>query len=270
MQKLDGLAAYHWALGDPHMSFSRTFRWTYTPTDYFHARISILTDVGKLTFDAGEATLVTPGSHDTVTRADLVAATAVVESGLNARRILVRRPYSLDSPAVVISHPDGTQHYRVYSEARFVEVSSVGVDFVLRNIFRRVIHDSKAERSARESRELEDITRTAVVSSTLRQMLRSYSNALDEPQNALIHLYEVQDAAKKHYGRDAQSRLGIDEGGWKLLGRLANDEPLHEGRHRGRKADSLRHATRDEISAAQHVALSILKAFARDHSTLQD
>jgi len=64
----------------------------------------------------------------------------------------------------------------------------------------------------------------------------------------------MRDALNKKFGRKAHNKLGITYGEWSRLGTLANDEPLMQGRHRGRHAEKLRNATEAELQEARSVA----------------
>jgi hypothetical protein len=85
-----------------------------------------------------------------------------------------------------------------------------------------------------------------------------------DPDNELVHLYEIRDAAAKHYGGKAPAlkALGIPQAEWNELDRLANAEPLREGRHRGKHNPGLRKATKEERTQARAIARSIIRAFA--------
>jgi len=86
----------------------------------------------------------------------------------------------------------------------------------------------------------------------LRRALLSYETALADPENALVHLYEVRDAVVTHFGSETNTRkvLGVSKTQWSDFGRLANDEPVREGRHRGKHSDLLRSATHKELEVA--------------------
>jgi len=68
----------------------------------------------------------------------------------------------------------------------------------------------------------------------------------------------------KLYGgeHEAKSVLGITSADWKMLGRLANEEPLLEGRHRGKKIEELRPATQEELAVARRIVCKMIQAFA--------
>lgn len=97
----------------------------------------------------------------------------------------------------------------------------------------------------------------------VRSLLKSYSAAMADPQNALTHLYEIRDALALKLGGDAEARstLGITKGQWSRLGYLANEVPLSEGRHRGQKIGQLRDATPAELDEARAIAKHMIQAY---------
>jgi hypothetical protein len=94
-------------------------------------------------------------------------------------------------------------------------------------------------------------------------LLASYSAAVNDPANELVHLYEIRDALKKHFGgeSEAQKQLSITASEWKRLGHLANG-PLQQGRHRGSFTQK-RPAARHELDEARAIARRWINAFAR-------
>lgn len=98
---------------------------------------------------------------------------------------------------------------------------------------------------------------------TFARMLRSYSAAVHDPEDELIHLYEIRDALQTHFGKKkkALSELDIHDEQWKRLGDISNDLPLTQGRHRGQNASGLRAATEDELNEARRIARSLIKAY---------
>jgi hypothetical protein len=99
-------------------------------------------------------------------------------------------------------------------------------------------------------------------------MFQGLVGAMDDPANELVYLYEVRDAAAKHFQKAtlAQKALGLSKSDWSRLGGLANDLPLKEGRHRGRMAGSLRNATETELGEARGIARYVVESFASRHA----
>jgi hypothetical protein len=139
------------------------------------------------------------------------------------------------------------------------------VDLVTTNASGEVIRDTRAERIAGHKRFIASLL-PKMSNGTMRAMVDSYRNAIDDPANELVHLYEVRDAAREHFKDEEAARkaLGISRNEWGDLGRLANDAPLKQGRHRGIHAPNLRDAASEELERARSVARKIIEAFAAD------
>ena len=97
-------------------------------------------------------------------------------------------------------------------------------------------------------------------------LLQSYDAAVKDPCNELVHLYEIRDALVNKFGHEANAKaaLAITNTTWSRFGQLCNDEPLNQGRHRGKKArEGLRDARTDELSEARDIARTMVEAYSR-------
>lgn len=119
-----------------------------------------------------------------------------------------------------------------------------------------VVHDAKAERLKLKATLGEKIHQHAT-NATLRRMLDSYASAIREPQNELIHLYEIKEAlhSAKVLGKMKMTKTELDS-----LTRLANNDPILEGRHRG-KHTVLRPATHAELEATRTTARELIARY---------
>jgi hypothetical protein len=238
--------------------------WSYEPKDFFEAPTTIALAAGDAVFDEGEVNYTLHAVTDTVP-ADLIDSTSdEVNTAFAVRRLLANRRFKLDGPNIVQIDAAGRRHRTLLAQAAVVAIAKVGVvDVVVTDAQGRTA-SLKAERIKQHTDFVAKLAPKVLKSPELRLMVQSCNAAQDDPANELLYLYEVRDAAKKHFGNETAARkaLGITKQQWQLLGRLANDEPLHEGRHRGSYVGSLRHATEAELNAARAVARSIIDAFA--------
>lgn len=94
-------------------------------------------------------------------------------------------------------------------------------------------------------------------------MLKSYSSSVSDPDNELVHLYEIRDAASTIFGSEnnARSKLGITNKEWSDFGLIANKRPLLQGRHRGSNAGALRQADADELETVRKIASKIVENY---------
>jgi hypothetical protein len=139
------------------------------------------------------------------------------------------------------------------------------VDFKITGPNGHVIRDTKADRVDDHTAMLDAVAPKIAGSPTLRAMLDSYSRAVDDPGDELVHLYEIREALSKHYCGETAARdaLGVNKTDWQRLGLLANVEPIEQGRHRGKHPLGRRPATSGELHEARALARRWIRAFAR-------
>ncbi len=237
--------------------------WHFSPPDYF-----------------GEATVI-PGHDCNVVidngKAEARLASAVYDADPSLRAVLHEKlkdrflthqffrhqPYELSKLSVAREYPDGRRDVEVelVGQGLKLSVGDVGVRIADRE--GSVLSDSKRERIDEEKMLAELISTYRRNDGVLDSVLNSYTAAVRDPDNELVHLYEIQDAIKtKFRGRSAALlALRIKSCDWQLLGRLCNDNSLRQGRHRGRSIDGLRDATEAELAEARGIARAMVKAY---------
>lgn len=238
--------------------------WNYTPADYFEAPIQAAYADAVLTFDAGTAIYTTRGAVRVRGRELLDAGMERLRAVLDVRRLLTNRTYVVTHTGFHTLRDDGSRDTTLFVESAHHMVFGDSIDLVAMDKDGNILRDSKSERIASQAVYVTELAARCADSPTLRAMVRSYGMSIDDPHNSLVHLYEVCDAAARHFGSqtDARNALGITKKEWSRLGQLSNIEPLAEGRHRGAHVSQLRAATSDEIREAQVLAKRILDAFA--------
>jgi len=99
----------------------------------------------------------------------------------------------------------------------------------------------------------------------LKSLLNSYNAAVREPNDELVHLYEIRDALVLKFGNQntTKSALGISKEDWSCFGDVTNKASIQQGRHRGRSGGALRDATDDELFKARRIAGTMIEAYLR-------
>lgn len=98
---------------------------------------------------------------------------------------------------------------------------------------------------------------------TAKAILSSFNEATNDPDNELVHLYEIWEALTSKFGgeKNALSELNISQRERVTLTKLANNEPLRQGRHRGKHIEGLRDATSGELEAVRKIAARMIYAY---------
>lgn len=94
-------------------------------------------------------------------------------------------------------------------------------------------------------------------------LLKSYHAAITDASKELAHLYDIREVLATKFGGETKARavLGITKSRWGRLGELANDVPLSQGRHRGRKIGQLRDANPSELDEARAIAKDMIRKY---------
>jgi hypothetical protein len=202
--------------------------WTFSPVDYFEELIRI---------DRGDYVMaIADGKVEARIDASLFDKDPSLRqnhhAALNDRflgvQLLTHHPYTLSNSAMTRLHPDGRRE--LFVEAAILAFAEMRVDVQVLDEDGSVVSDSRQERIDAK-RNLSELVATHRVRDTfLGSLLHSYHKSVNDPENELIHLYEIRDALSDKFGGDgARDSLGISASDWSTMGRLANKEPLRQG-----------------------------------------
>jgi hypothetical protein len=244
------------------MSTQELFEWAYSPPDYFEEPFEVVRDDYTMT--------ISPGKVEAWVASNTFAESPGIREEMHAFlndsflgvQLMAFRPYELSDSRRTCVHPDGRKD--VFIELKGVTaVAAVGTVDIRTTNTDGVVYDSKAERIAAKRRLAELVQLHRSSSPALTAMLTSFGNAIRDPQNELVHLYEVRDALSVELGgkSNAIATLGLTSAAWSRLGQLSNDEPLRQGRHRGKSGAALRDATHAELQEAREIARSMLSLY---------
>lgn len=244
------------------MSAELIFEWTFSPPGYFEDRAEFDAVRGRIFIEDGrvEVRVSADPSYD------LRAIRNEMQQEVNARflaaQVLSHQPYSLIGPTVRQVRQDGVTHYILSVDSGTIKLTCESADLKVTDAAGNVIRDTRQERIDRRM-ELARKAAAHITDPTVNSVLRSYSAAVNDPSNELIHLYEIRDAMSAHFGGEiaARAALGVSSSEWSRLGHLANDEPIAQGRHRGKQLGALRAATPEELEEARLLARKMIDRF---------
>jgi len=236
--------------------------WSFTPPDMFEDEVRFGSE--RRSFTVGKGTAEARVSADAVT--DVESLRTELHEELDARflaaQVLGHRPYTLSKPSLLREHPDGRRDAWILAEPAVIKISTGNVDFVVHDAAGNVTRDTRRERIDHR-KVFADRAAMHIVDPVLNAVLRSYSAAVADPRNELVHLYEIREGLATHFGgqRPATHALGITGTTWSTLGRIVNEEPLRQGRHRGKQLGALRDATEAELKEARSIARDMIEAY---------
>jgi len=241
-------------------------RWGYSPEDLFAGEETFAIPQGTLTLAAGAAMLVLHTPIDPVPTHLVEQARDTVYAILMSALLGSRRPCQLNESVTTHQVSDTGVSSTIVAGTGVLVAKGVTVTATIEvhdkfgvvisnseQLQRRAMHDAmlaiypKIQRSA-----------------TLRTLLQSFMRSIEDVDNELVHLYEINDALKVHFGslNPAAAAFPGAANHLRTLGKFANFLPLAQGRHRGSHAGNLRPATDRELEDMRNAALALIRGFA--------
>lgn len=244
------------------MNSTIILEWTFTPSDYFEEIIEITSQDYRMTIGMG--TVV--ARIDSEFYDSNPSTRQMMHSSLNGRfsgaQLLAHRRYELYQSTITRMRPDGRKVIEVEMHSG-ISFSSGITDIVITDMDGNVVSDTRRDRIEKKKRLAELVSIYSATDSLLRVMLKSYDNAVHDPDNELVYLYEIRDALRNKFGGEqyAKTELGITKTQWSRLGDLCNNEPLRQGRHRGISGEALRDATESELTESRDISRHMIEAY---------
>jgi hypothetical protein len=247
------------------MSADVVLQWNFSPARYFEEMVD--------TVCRGHMMTIADSKVETKIKAEIFAADPSLREKLHnclntqflVQELFTHKPYTLSKPVKTIVHEDGRKEYFLELEPATLRVTGGLVEFRVMDKNGRTIADSRGERVETIKRFREQVI-PHTVDKLLPVLLQSYDAAVKDPNDELVHLYEIRDALSTKFGSEANAKaaLGIAHTKWTRLGQLCNHLPLNQGRHRGKKAaEVLRDARADELAEARVIARTMVEAYVR-------
>lgn len=244
------------------MSNRVLIEWSYTP-DSFLETIHELDYRGKtLTFDNGNVSFeIDQELYDS--DSDFTSKTErYIEDYLDGISIQSHTSYKLSRKATKFFNDEGDLIKQSVTAKSIASSTFLGsnVEVTITDKEGNVVHDSKQERIDEKISWGILIANLSHLDDTIKNI---YLKSIKDPKNELIHLYEIRDYIAEKLGgsKKARKTLTISKKDWNLLGSLANNKPIREGRHRGTFADKLRKATTEELKSARGIAKKLIAEY---------
>jgi hypothetical protein len=233
--------------------------WKFSPPDYFESQIDIKEGDCTMIIANGKAEAkidsaiydATPSIRDTLHD--------VLNSRFLGFQLSSRKAYNLSSPTKTrVEHADGRKDYIMEVEPMQIDIIFHPITLLHCDTDGNVIADGQTEKM----KCLGDLVRKHANDEVLKSLLKSHNASVSDPDDELVHLYEIRDALSRRFGSDARARstLGISKREWSDFGKLCNIEPLKQGRHRG-EHKTLRYATDIELSEVRGTAKVMIEAY---------
>jgi hypothetical protein len=247
------------------MNAVTVLEWAFSPRDYFAEVVEILAQDYTMTIRDGQA-------HAKIDSAIYQANPDMRQrshNALNSRflaaQLLGHRPYELSRSTMILEHPEGRRDIFIELVEGISVRGTVGTVYLRHDKDGNVIANSKRDRIEEEKRLAELIAFYLPRDTLLASLFRSQTAAAHDPDDELVHLYEIRDALDKKFGGKPATlaALGFSSTKWSRFGSICNEKPLRQGRHRGRTGEALRDATatEGELIEARGIAQAMIESY---------
>jgi hypothetical protein len=156
-----------------------------------------------------------------------------LHSALNDRflgvQLLSHQTYSLSNSSMVRASADGVRGVFIEVPAARLVWTGFAPDILVRDKDGNAVIDTRRERIDKKRTLAELVEKHRSKDVLLDALLSSYQASVKDPDNELVHLYEIREALSKRFGRLADAIRRVIGNEWSRLGKLANDEPLRQG-----------------------------------------
>lgn len=237
--------------------------WTYSPTDFIEQPRLIRHTHSDLTIEKGKVTAkidLASGDPRPTHRSELDIYLNNLFIGVQLQS---HKRFELSPSSVYCERPGGGRDIFV-EVSELVMVADIHADLEITDKDGKIIADSRAERIKRTESLADLAAKHADTDKTAQKILQSYHTAMNDRNDLFVHLFEIKDALMTRFAGDDKARrtLKIPTPNWSALGRLSNNEPLKQGRHRGRKSE-LRNARKEEIDEGMTAARMMVENYLR-------
>lgn len=236
-------------------------KWNFSPPDYFESKIEI--DQGDYTMIIADGK-VEAKIDSVVYEANPTMRDALhdaLESRFLSQQLSFRKIYNLSNPTETrVEHADGRKYYVLEVEPAHFKITPHSVTLSKCDKDGNVIVDCQTERM----NNLNYLVNKHYKDEALMSLLKSHNSSMKDPNNELLYLYEIRDALYRKFGGERAviyALRTITHKDWSWFGNLCNEEPLLQGRHRGKKFSELRDATDDELSKARGIAQAMIEGY---------
>lgn len=256
-QKLSGV------LTKVSMFVKTVLEWSYTPPGIFEAPYVFPSQDFELRIESGLASATFNQPRQQVDQIEKLEIERFVRLAFRGLEAITHQHIEITGDKVYQYDAEGQRHEFIFLSGAICGGSALSGDIVVRDKDGTIICDSRAERIQKKHEFVTCVLNHAPDDGLLRLLLKSYAAAISDPANEFVHLYEIRDALKAHFGGEVKAKKVLDfsDARWSKLGRLANNEAVEQSRHRGSFINSTRSATIEELTEARQIAQEMIEKY---------
>lgn len=245
------------------MTITVILEWSFSPPNYFEEPIEISRENYTMKIEAGEVTATIDYAVFNKNPSLQIELYESLNNRFLAAQLLSHQMYELFSSRMTHVDRDGHKHIFIGLSSASMLVTAGHLDFIHTDKDGNIISDSGRDRIEKKKNLAELVAKHKPNDVLATALLLSYNAAVTDPNNELVHLYEIRDALHKKFGNEnsVRKKLSITSYQWSRLGELSCNESLRQGRHRGKFVGALRDATEQELAEAREISRSMIESY---------
>lgn len=239
--------------------------WKYEPPDFFEAPCTIEIQDYNISINNGIATaIISPEFYDS--REDLRNEfhEKIIDRFLGVQCINFKK-FNITKPTIMHRlYSDGRKDITIFSEPFEVRVTmSASFETMITDKNGNILTDTKSEKIKLESHIAKLSAKYRRYDPVANSILKSFNAAVNDPDNEFVYLYEIIESLSGRFENEKGLRdaLGVSKTYIGKLRKLANAEPVTQGRHRGKSPGQLRTATITEKMEAREIAGKLIQLY---------
>jgi len=247
------------------MNAMYVIEWTFTPKDYFEESDHIKEKDYEMWIDAGSVKAeflekicknrnkMLDKLHETLTNKFLIV------------QLHTHKAFELSNPRMYKLNPDGRKDYFIKLDTAVLKIRGGLADIKVTDKEGNIIADTRRDRINKRKELFELVEKHKLADPIVKKILESYHNAVINPDNELVYLYEIWETIKGYFSdeKKALKSLGLSKKELDKLTVLANSPEIKQGRHRGKQVGNARDATKKELEEARNVARKMFEGYSK-------
>ena len=239
-------------------------KWKFNPPDFFEALYTSEEEDFKIEIDNGSINAkMSSFFYESQPDVRMEIYEKINDIFLGAQ-VVNFKPFSITNSTMHRFHSKGQKGTTIFLEPLVLNVNlSEFVDIKITDKNGNIVGNAKSDRI----KSIKNITKLTIkfgrTDFIAASILKSFNNAVNDPANELVHLFEILESLRCRFENDKKIRedLDVSNNSIRDLHRLANDNCIKQGRHRGQNPSNLRSANSSEIRKARDIARKLIISY---------
>lgn len=187
-----------------------------------------------------------------------------IKSCVNILQVHANRKFTLNKYSLYTSFEEGNLNVNVFPDTLIIKLSSEEPDLIITDNHGNEVANTKKDRLESILQSLRLYSANGIKDNTLGFILESYNRSLNDPTLSIVALYDIRDALTIKFKKEdaVKKELKISKKTWQRLGEIANELPLLQSRHSGKKFNKpLRNIDNEELKEIRSIAKKMIDSY---------